>query len=100
MFKNAIYLTMITLLITACSGSNKFSPTPEMGGKEIFAAACVECHKPVGESVMEISADMKDVDKITNQVLSGNMTMPSFPNIQGESARKLAEYVMENSKTK
>ena len=49
---------------------------------------------------MEISADMKDVDKVANQVLSGSLTMPSFPNIQGESARKLAKYVVENSKTK
>jgi len=100
MFKNAISLATITLLTTACSGSNQFTPTPEMSGKEIFSAACVECHSPVGESVMEISADMKDVDKISNQVLGGSLTMPSFPNIQGESARKLSKYVMENSKTK
>ncbi|MDH5258723.1 MAG: cytochrome c [Gammaproteobacteria bacterium] len=100
MLKNTIYLSMIALLTTACSGSNKFSPAPEMSGKEIFASACVECHKPVGESVMEISADMKDADKIANQVLGGSLMMPSFPNIQGESARKLAKYVVENSKTK
>ena len=100
MIKNSIYLTMIALLTTACSGSNNFSPTAEMSGKEIFAAACVECHSPVGEKVMEISADMKDVDKVANQVLTGSLTMPSFPNIQGESARKLAKYVVENSKTK
>lgn len=100
MLKNAIYLITIALLTTACSGSNEFSPTPEMSGKEIFATACVECHSPVGESVMEISADMKDADKVANQVLSGSFMMPSFPNIQGESARKLAKYVVENSKTK
>jgi len=100
MLKNAIYLTSIALLTTACSGSNEFSPTPEMSGKDIFAAACVECHKPVGESVMEISADMKDADKVANRVLSGSLMMPSFPNIQGESAQKLAKYVVENSKTK
>ena len=100
MLKNALYLTMIALLTTACSGSNEFSPPPEMGGKEIFASACVECHSPVGKSVMEISADMKDVDKVANQVLSGSFMMPSFPNIQGESARKLAKYVVGNSKTK
>ena len=100
MFKNAIFLTMIALLTTACSGSNKFSPTAQMSGKEIFTTACVECHTPVGESVMEISADMKDADKVANQVLSGSLMMPSFPNIQGESAMKLAEYVVENSKIK
>lgn len=100
MFKTSTSIAMIALLTSACSGSNNFSPKPEMSGKEIFAAACVECHTPVGESVMEISADMKDVDQVANKVLSGSLMMPSFPNLQGESARKLAEYVVENSKTK
>jgi len=100
MLKNFTYLSAIALITTACSGSNEFTPTPAMNGKEIFAAACVQCHAPVGESVMEISADMKDVDKVANQVLSGSMMMPSFPNIQGESAKVLAQYVVENSKTK
>jgi len=100
MLKNALYLTTIALITTACSGSNDFSPAPEMSGKEIFANACVKCHEPVGENLMEIGADMKDVDKVANQVLGGSLMMPSFPNIQGESARKLAKYVVENSKTK
>ena len=93
-------IVTITLLITACSGSKDFTPSAGMSGKEIFAAACVECHAPVGDFVMEISADMKDVDKVANQVLSGSLTMPSFPNLQGQSAMELAKYVVENSKTK
>lgn len=97
---NSIAFIIISVFIIGCSGSNDFTPKPDMSGKEIFAAVCTECHKPIGESIMEISADMKDADKITNQVLSGSLTMPSFPNIQGESAIKLAKYVVENSKVK
>ena len=100
MFKVSTTIAVITLLTTACSGSNDFTPSSEMSGKEIFSTACVECHAPVGEFVMEISADMKDADKVANQVLGGSLMMPSFPNIQGESARKLAGFVVENSKTK
>jgi len=91
---------VITLLTAGCSGSKDFTPSPDMSGKEIFAASYVECHAPVDGYAMEISVDMKDTDKITNQVLSGSLTMPSFPNIQGESIIRLAKYVVENSKTK
>jgi len=100
MLKAPLSIAAITLITTACSGSNDFTPSPEMSGKEIFAAACVECHAPVGEFLMEISADMKDVDKVANQVLSGSLMMPSFPNLQGQSAMKLAKYVVDNSKAK
>jgi len=100
MLKISTSIAVIALMTTGCSGSRDFTPSPEMSGKEIFAAACVECHAPVGEFVMEISADMKDADKIANQVLSGSLTMPSFPNLQGQSAMELAKYVVENSKTK
>ena len=100
MLKISTSIAVIALLTSGCSGSRSFTPTPEMSGKDIFATACVECHSPVGEFVMEISADMKDADKIGNQVLSGSLMMPSFPNLQGVSAMKLAKYVVENSKTK
>jgi len=100
MFKIPTSITVIALLMTGCSDSNDFTPSPEMSGKEIFAAACVECHKPVGEFVMEINADMKDADKVVNKVLSGSLMMPAFPNLQGKSAMKLAKYVVENSKAK
>ena len=100
MLKISTTISAIALVTVGCAGSNDFTPSPEMSGKEIFAAACVECHAPFGEFIMEISADMKDADKIANQVLSGSLMMPSFPNLQGQSAMKLAKYVVENSKTK
>lgn len=100
MKKTGLFASISLLTLTACSGSNDFSPTPEMSGKDIFEKTCVECHAPVGEFVMAISADMRDADKIANKVLSGSMMMPSFPNIQGASAKVLSEYVLENSTQK
>jgi len=98
--KSTLLILSTISLLSACAGSNDFSPNPGMTGKEIFAQTCVECHSPVGDYVMEISADMKDADLIANKVLGGGMMMPSFPNIQGESAQALAKYVAENSKLK
>ena len=97
---NLLVIATAVLLSTACTRSNDFSPKPEMSGKEIFDVTCTECHSPVGEYLMELDADMKDADRIANHVLTGSMAMPAFPNIQGESAKKLSEYVLKNSKFK
>ena len=100
MRKLVLSTSAIILITTACAGSNEFTPNPNMSGKEIFDQTCVECHAPVENFVMELSSEMKDADKVANKVLSGGLTMPSFPNIQGVSAKLLSEYVVENSKTK
>ena len=100
MIKKPIVHTAIAFALTACSGSNDFSPESNMTGKDIFDRTCAECHAPVGEYVMELSSEMKDADRIANKVLSGSLMMPSFPNIQGVSAKVLSEYVVENSKVK
>lgn len=97
MYRVPFTIATAGLLSLSCAGSNDFSPTANMSGKEIFDKACLECHAPVGESVMEISAEMKDADRIANKVLSGGMMMPAFPNIQGATAKLLSEYVVENS---
>ena len=89
---------VVFVLLTACTRSDDFSPTPEMSGEDIFKAACAECHSPKGAFVMLLSKDMNDADLIANQVLTGSMTMPAFPNLQGEPAKKLADYVLANSK--
>ena len=96
--QKTILVLIAVMLMTGCARSNQFTPKPEMTGKQIFSVTCIECHKPHGKYVMVLDADMKDVDKIANQVLTGSMSMPSYPNIQGEPARRLAEYVLENSR--
>ena len=93
-----IGVLLCVLLLAACSRSNDFLPTAEMTGEDIFKNACIECHQPEGGAVMILSAEMKDVDAISNKVLTGSMAMPAFPNIQGEPAKKLSEYVLANSK--
>ncbi len=96
---NKIFLTtaIVGLFLSSCTRTNDFKPTAEMTGKDIFNAACVECHAAEGDSVMVLNAEMNDVDRIANHVLTGSISMPAFPNIQGESAKILAEYVVENS---
>lgn len=47
---------------------------------------------------MNLSSEMANVNAITNKILTGSIAMPAFPNIQGEPAQKLAEYVLDNSK--
>jgi len=34
---------------------------------------------------------------IAHKVNTGSLTMPAFPNIQGESMRKLSEYVLQHN---
>ena len=98
MMKSAATLAILLIFLTGCTQSNDFTPTPEMSGEDIFKAACAECHSPKGDFVMLLSEGMGDSDLIANQVLSGSMTMPAFPNLQGEPAKKLADYVLANSK--
>jgi cytochrome c551 len=93
-----LIIALAVMLLSGCTKTSEFSPKPEMSGKDIFNVTCIECHKPKGEHLMVLSAEMKDADRIANQVLTGQMGMPAYPNIQGESAKKLAEYVLENSK--
>ena len=96
-----IRYTCISLLLivslSGCSRSNDFTATPDMSGEDIFKAACVECHSPKMGHVMLLNKDMNDADLIANQVLTGSLSMPAFPNLQGEPAKKLAEYILANS---
>jgi cytochrome c551 len=43
---------------------------------------------------------MANKDAIIKKVQTGSMGMTAFPNIQGEPADRLAEYVLVNSRTK
>ncbi|MCC2680804.1 MAG: Cytochrome c, class [Nitrosospira multiformis] len=49
---------------------------------------------------MILSEKMANKDAIIQKVQKGSMGMTAFPNIQGEPAQRLAEYVLANSKTK
>jgi len=43
---------------------------------------------------------MANKEAITQKIAKGSMSMPAFPNIKGEPAQRLAEFILANSKTK
>ena len=96
-----ILICMLSALatLTGCTKSNDYMPAPEATGKEIFQVACTHCHKAQAGIIMTLDSEMADVDAIANKVLTGSIAMPAFPNIQGEPAQKLAEYVLANSES-
>lgn len=49
---------------------------------------------------MVLSDKMTNADAIIQKVQKGSMGMTAFPNIKGEPAQRLAEFVLANSKTK
>jgi cytochrome c551 len=49
---------------------------------------------------MILSEKTANKDAIIKKFQSGSMRMPAFKNIQGESADRLAEYILTNSEVK
>lgn len=99
----------VTLLLAAagltsligCAKVDNYTPAATASGEEIFSLNCTKCHKPNTDgSVLVLSASMANKDAIIKKVQSGSMSMTAFPNISGEPAERLAEYVLTNSKTK
>ena len=102
MKKTNIALTISALFIlTGCGASKDYSPPADASGEQIFSTACTECHKPLSANVAMILSDkVANKDAIIKKFQGGSMRMPSFKNIQGESADRLAEYILANSETK
>ncbi|MCB1984821.1 MAG: cytochrome c [Burkholderiales bacterium] len=92
----------LTLLAAAalvgCGGSNDYTPPADATGERIFSTACSECHKPLkGDVAMILSQSVANKDALKNKFQNGSMRMPAFPNIQGEAADRLADYLLSNS---
>ncbi|HMV13691.1 MAG: cytochrome c [Nitrosomonas sp.] len=102
MRKLNIALTLSALFVlTACGGSKDYSPPADASGEQIFSTACTECHKPLSANVaMILSEKVANKDAIIKKFQGGSMRMPAFKNIQGESADRLAEYILANSEVK
>ncbi|MBK7353361.1 MAG: cytochrome c [Nitrosomonas sp.] len=102
MRKLNIALTLSTLfIVTGCGGSKDYSPPADASGEQIFSTACTECHKPLSANVaMILSEKVANKDAIIKKFQGGSMRMPAFKNIQGESADRLAEYILTNSEAK
>ena len=102
-------MTQITLLLIAvasvgligCSKTDSYTPAESASGEDIFYANCTKCHKPeAAGNVMMLNTAMANKDAIIGKVQKGSMGMPAFPNIKGEPAQRLAEFILANSKTK
>ncbi|MDV6344870.1 cytochrome c [Nitrosomonas sp. Is37] len=87
--------------LIGCGKTDNYTPAVTATGEEIFSLNCTKCHKPNTDgSVLMLSAAMANKDAIIKKVQGGSMGMTAFPNITGEPADRLAEYVLANSKTK
>ncbi|MEO6824063.1 MAG: cytochrome c [Nitrosospira sp.] len=86
--------------LVGCSKTDNYTPPENVSGEDIFYANCTKCHKPEVGSVMALSPAMANKDAIIQKLHKGGMSMPAFPNIKGEPAQRLAEFVLSNSKTK
>ena len=102
-------MKQVTLLLAAiavvglvgCSKTDNYTPPPTASGEEIFNLNCTKCHKPNTDgSVMALSAAAANKNAIIKKVQTGSMSMAAFPNITGEPANRLAEYVLANSTKK
>jgi len=101
MKKMSFWLTILALAsLAGCSKTDNYTPSENISGEDIFYANCTKCHKPETGSVMALSSSMANKDAIIQKVQKGSMGMPAFPNIKGEPAQRLAEFVLANSKRK
>lgn len=105
----SIKMKQVTLLLATaalvgligCTKTDNYTPPATASGEDIFNLNCTKCHKPgTDKSVMVLSAAAANKDAIIKKVQTGSMSMAAFPNIKGEPAERLAEYVLANSKTK
>ena len=99
MKKLSFALTLIAVVVLAgCGGSNDYTPPADATGERIFTTACTECHKPLrGDVAMILSQNVANKEALKNKFQNGSMRMPAFPNIQGEAADRLADYLLANS---
>lgn len=102
MKKRGILLSSFVLIaLVGCGASNDYSPPADASGERIFSTACTECHKPLkGDVAMILSEKVANKEALKNKFQKGSMRMPAFPNIQGEAADRLADYLLANSEIK
>ncbi len=93
----ALTLLAATALV-GCGSSNEYTPPADATGERIFSTACTECHKPLkGDVAMILSQKVANKDALKNKFQNGSMRMPAFPNIQGDAADRLVDYILSNS---
>jgi len=101
--KKTTLLLAVSLLasLIGCSKTDNYAPAENATGEDIFYANCTKCHKPeAAGSVMTLTSAMANKEAIIQKMHKGSTSMPAFPNIKGEPAQRLAEFILANSKTK
>lgn len=93
-----LFVALLGFILSGCIKNNDYTPSPEATGEKIFKEACVQCHTPVSGNVMILRPEMANTGAIVERIKSGKgIGMPAFPNLTGDSAQSLAEYVLKNS---
>lgn len=100
--KKVTLLLVVSAFVSliGCSKTDTYSPAENASGEDIFYTNCTKCHKPEAGSVMTLSSAVANKDAIIQKIHKGSMSMPAFPNIKGEPAQRLTEFILSNSKTK
>jgi mono/diheme cytochrome c family protein len=84
-------------LLTGCGGPDEYTPAEGLGGADIYAAACQNCHGEGGKGkfgfLLKIAGTDHEAEEIANKVRDGGFIMPSFPNIGDKERQALAEYI-------
>lgn len=101
MKKKLWLLSMVGVLALVSGCSDKYTPSASATPESIFKEACVKCHNPVNAKVMALSPEMANTAAIIERIKNGKgFGMPAFPNLTGETAEGLAQYILDNSVTK
>ncbi len=91
-------LILWTFILGLVACSNDYTPRESSPARTIYLEACAGCHsgEPENPKIYYWSIHPKNINVkyIAHKVNAGGLTMPSFPNIKGESMRKLTEYVL------
>jgi mono/diheme cytochrome c family protein len=86
------------IVLSGCSVNSDYLPSTGAAGEKIFKEACVQCHSPVHGNVMILRTEVANPDAIIERIKYGKgFAMPAFPNLTGESAQSVADYILENS---
>jgi len=94
-------LSLLALSLSLLACSDDYTPRPSSSAKTIYLEACARCHSGETENpaMYYWSINPKNINTryIAYKVNTGSLTMPSFPNIQGESMNNLSEFVLQHN---
>jgi len=98
------FVAASAVLLSACSGSNDYTPASDSTAMQMHTASCVACHAAVevdGKTTYwSLAPENSNAEFVKAKISNGSMMMPSFPNIKGEQLDALAEFVVAHAANK